>query len=426
MATYTAKSGVNKPVLDGADGMMQGNIPEAQADVIVSADARPSPVSGMDMFTYRMNIARALTNPDDPGIPNGFIQWVNFQGGRGANSQQKRDKEFRDLIFRLMINENLRRLYEEQRELLDAWRKEKENNDRIRQDITATEQRMAELEKHLAKDKDGNTDWGKEAERILGDDPTQRRAGETEQQYQARMKKMLQDEVLDANGKVKAKYRDDPAAKWLEEEQNLIRLRKELDISNKKMEELERKLAENRRQILEELAKQKGDLETRTTANDEMLAQLRQIRSAPTQEANSRLQLFLQNRPELDIKFSEDDTVEQKIQKVQTKLEQDAIDIQREQVHVAEQEAAQEEIKKEVTENSQNRDAALDTAIVKNDKNAEDDFEAFAAGEGKSLTKTFTLAHDNLKPQQSEANVAIQIADQKSDPLKPFNPGAMV
>ena len=86
------------------------NSHEGQENIDVPADLRPSPVSQMDMQTYKMNIARALSNPDDPGISASFVRWTNAQGGREKSEQEKRDEQFFQFVLMLSIQEHLRDL----------------------------------------------------------------------------------------------------------------------------------------------------------------------------------------------------------------------------------------------------------------------------------------------------------------------------
>lgn len=330
--------------------------------------------------------------------------------------EQKKEEERAFYALLMQINEDLRRLFEEQRELLEAWHKEKENNDRIKQEIVAIEQRMAELEKNLAKDQNGNVDWGKEAERTFGKDAAARRPGETEQEYQARMKELYQG-CFDENGNLKAKYADDFAAKWFADEQKLIRLRKELAESNKKLEDLERRIADNARKIEEELAKKRELLEKRVAENENFLTRLKEIRAGPADKIDAQLKLFVQDRPGLDVKFDPEDNPEQRIKKVQDAIEAESSDIKREQVELEEQAEANREQTREVladrVDKSEIRNDIVDATSTDSQKSKNK-----AARSG--LTMSFSMAAPNDEtPDQSLNTPSIEVADDKASGNSP-------
>lgn len=72
-------------------------------------DASPSPVANMDMRTYRTNIARALSNPEDPAISPPFVSWAK-KGLDEKTDKQKKTEDFYNFIVRLAINDHLQKI----------------------------------------------------------------------------------------------------------------------------------------------------------------------------------------------------------------------------------------------------------------------------------------------------------------------------
>lgn len=72
----------------------------------------PSPIQGMDMLTFKMNIARALADPDDPAILPAFRMWANEKMSAEGKAKEKSDRAFRDFLLRWQMEDNLRKLQE--------------------------------------------------------------------------------------------------------------------------------------------------------------------------------------------------------------------------------------------------------------------------------------------------------------------------
>jgi len=162
-----------------------------------------------------------------------------------------------------------------------------------------------------------------------------------EERFEAKRQSML--EKLN-NGEITQEFYD----KWFEEnslktavekqieiEMELRRLEKALKNENlNDLSEIQRVLFEAHNGLLEE----RTNLATNIQGNEQFLNQLDQIKkTGNTSSSNAELIAMLESRPDLDTQFPENTSFEDKIDMARTAVNEQTLDLQREQVEVEEE-----------------------------------------------------------------------------------------
>lgn len=165
----------------------------------------------------------------------------NYDTGMGGSTKEKEKKDsfYEELMWR---------------NLIDNWARDFDSITDPYEKYKFSEKKFKEATKDFARDAKGNIQWDVEAKKAginLPGDALRRRPGESEEDYQARVLKALETEVLDENGNVKEKYKGKKlaAAVWAGRKMDETRPAAE--------QEAIRRLQDNRQIILDQAEKQR-------------------------------------------------------------------------------------------------------------------------------------------------------------------------
>lgn len=189
------------------------------------------------------------------------------------NNKEKKDREFFDFLIRQTLFDSI----------MDNYNNIEDPYERLQYGRSL----FAELTRNFAKDQHGNVDWGAEAEKrgLLDRETLSRRYGETDEQYQERIRKALAEKMLNADGSVKNEYEEDDFANAL-------------FVFNKK-EEDERLVYKDLKDKMKKNAEQMAELNHRLLMMQQMREELQHIALLPAlEEQSAEIELMLAGKPE--------------------------------------------------------------------------------------------------------------------------------